>query len=527
MNVLSHCVLCIVLLLSVLADASAETYVVAIGNNIGSPEDVPLHYAESDARSVVDVMQELAGVAPSHAILVRNGSAKSVRKTLLETNLRIRQAQARSQERSLLMVYYSGHADQTGLHLGDTVLPFDELRNIIESSPATARVLILDSCRSGGVTRVKGAKPAEVFSIQADNRVQAEGVAIITSSSAWEDSHESERLRGSFFTHHFVTALRGAADKDKDSTVTLNEAYSYSYRQTLRSSGKTQSLQHPTYSYDLKGKGDLPLTRLVGGTSQSAMLVFEDPGYYLVVRGQEGGELVHEVRTDERNTALQVAPGNYFIQRREQSYYLEYQLKLKHRQQELLRAGDGRRIDYARLVRKGSSETPLLHSFAFGVAGRNSALEGVSAGQHLIAEYRVDLSFLSLQTRIRFHQNAFRSNDGILSGELREWGAAVGAHRFADTSFASFGVGMTADFGMTNQRFESRGAAPNRSAFTFGTGLLGTIQIPLWSSFTLDFETGPWIQFEPRAYTNAGTVVEESMSTTTLWWAALKLGVRL
>ena len=253
------------LLLTLPTSSVAATYVVAIGNNLGAAGDVPLLYAESDARALLDVMQELAGVEPSHAILIRNGNAESVRKTLLETNLRIRQAQDRSDEKHLLLVYYSGHADQQGLHLGESSLPFDELRNIIESSPATARVLILDSCRSGGVTRVKGAKPAEVFSIAADNRMQAEGVAIITSSSAWEDSHESERLRGSFFTHHFLTALRGAADQDKDSTVTLNEAYSYSYRQTLRSSGRTRSLQHPTYSYDLKGKGDLPLTRLVSG----------------------------------------------------------------------------------------------------------------------------------------------------------------------------------------------------------------------------------------------------------------------
>ena len=72
----------------------------------------------------------------------------------------------------------------------------------------------------------EGAKPAEVFSIAADNRMQAEGVAIITSSSAWEDSHESERLRV-FLYPSFLTALRGAADQDKDSTVTWNEAYSF------------------------------------------------------------------------------------------------------------------------------------------------------------------------------------------------------------------------------------------------------------------------------------------------------------
>ena len=57
--------------------------------------------------------------------------------------------------------------------------------------------------------------------------MQAEGVAIITSSSAW-DSHESEQLRGILLYPPFLNRSESAADQDKDSTVTLNEAYSYS-----------------------------------------------------------------------------------------------------------------------------------------------------------------------------------------------------------------------------------------------------------------------------------------------------------
>jgi uncharacterized caspase-like protein len=75
-----------------------------------------------------------------------------------------------------------------------------------------------------------------------------------------ESSQESDRLRGSFFSHHLVNALRGAADRNGDGRITLAEAYEYTHAQTLRASVQTVSLQHPTYAYDVKGSGDPLLT---------------------------------------------------------------------------------------------------------------------------------------------------------------------------------------------------------------------------------------------------------------------------
>ena len=41
-----------------------------------------------------------------------------------------------------------------------------------------------------------------------------EGVVFLTSSSANEDAHESDTLKGSFFTHYLVSGMLGAADTD-------------------------------------------------------------------------------------------------------------------------------------------------------------------------------------------------------------------------------------------------------------------------------------------------------------------------
>ena len=51
-----------------------------------------------------------------------------------------------------------------------------------------------------------------------------------------EEAHESELLRSSFFTHHWIAGLRGAADRDADGLVTLGEAFDYAKGLTVRDS---------------------------------------------------------------------------------------------------------------------------------------------------------------------------------------------------------------------------------------------------------------------------------------------------
>lgn len=70
-------------------------------------------------------------------------------------------------------------------------------------------------------------------------------MATTPSRTPTSPAHESDRLRSSFFSHHLITGLRGAADADGDERVALSEAYDYAYRQTLRSSGQTTQLQPP------------------------------------------------------------------------------------------------------------------------------------------------------------------------------------------------------------------------------------------------------------------------------------------
>jgi hypothetical protein len=91
----------------------------------------------------------------------------------------------------------------------------------------------------------------------------------MASSGATELSQESDRLRSSYFTHHLVSALRGAGDSDRDGQVTLSEAYHYAYHRTLVDTASTAvGTQHATLETGLRGKGEIVLTYPVRATSQ-------------------------------------------------------------------------------------------------------------------------------------------------------------------------------------------------------------------------------------------------------------------
>lgn len=238
------------------ADAGRR-HAIVIGANVGGPSHEPLRYTETDAARVAAVLRDVAGFAPGDVVLLTQADAAAVRLALIELNARIREESGPT----MLFVYYSGHGDARSLHLYGTQLDLAELRNLVASSPARTRVLIVDSCQSGAITRVKGGTPAPEFDV-VFQRSDAEGLAILTSSSASEDAQESDELGASIFTHHLVSALLGAADRDGDGLVTLGEAFRYSAERTLAVSSSTRvGPQHPTYRFDLGGRDDLVLSR--------------------------------------------------------------------------------------------------------------------------------------------------------------------------------------------------------------------------------------------------------------------------
>ncbi len=269
---------------------SIRRFSLVAGANDGGPKRPILRYAHNDAKAIARVLEQLGGVARQDSVVLIEPDRYDFEAGLARLRERLRRAKKKGVRLEVLF-YYSGHSDEQGLMLGDDLITYRELRQAIAELPADVRIAVLDSCSSGMLTRTKGGTRKAPFLM--DTSVDVKGYAYLTSSSADESAQESDRVGGSFFTHYFVSGLRGAADTSKDNKVTLNEAYQYAFDETLARTQSTQAgPQHPSYDFQLKGSGDLVLTDLRG---TSAALEFRhDLAGRIFIRNRKG-QLVAEI----------------------------------------------------------------------------------------------------------------------------------------------------------------------------------------------------------------------------------------
>ncbi|MBI5528906.1 MAG: caspase family protein [Deltaproteobacteria bacterium] len=297
--------------------AAAETvqapatrrFALVVGSNDGGPGRVKLNYAVTDARAFSRVIEELGGVASRDRVVLTDPDVASFQAVLLQFGSHLKEARAAA-ARIEVLFYFSGHSDEQGLLFGKDRYPYSDLRKAVRDLPADVRVVILDSCSSGALTRAKGGVHKAPFLIDASSNVK--GYAFLTSSSADEAAQESDRIKASFFTHYLVSGLRGAADTTGDGRVTLNEAYQYAFAETLQRTESTKSgAQHPAYDMQLAGSGDFVMTDL---RDTSAKVVFgEDIGGRLYVRDEAGNLVVEVNKPRDRAVEVGLGPGTYTV----------------------------------------------------------------------------------------------------------------------------------------------------------------------------------------------------------------------
>jgi hypothetical protein len=295
--------------------AVQHRFALIAGNDYGGADTRPLRFAAEDARKMHGVLTHLGGVAGGDVILLLNQPAGEFWRALVHTEARIAEAHARG-ERTLFLVYYSGHAKDGELRLGDSRIRLDDVRAHLAGGPADIRIGIVDSCHAGALTRTKGARRAPAFAIEAAGSEEARGLVMLTSASADEDAQESDEIGGSYFSHYLVSGLRGDADRSRDRRVTLSEAYAYAYARTVADTAESAAgAQHPTFSYDLKGNADLVLTEFTS-RSEGIYVPAEAPaGVYYIVDGN--GFIAAEIQKPlgaDRQLALPA--GRYHVRRR-------------------------------------------------------------------------------------------------------------------------------------------------------------------------------------------------------------------
>ncbi|MEW6363426.1 MAG: caspase family protein [Acidobacteriota bacterium] len=365
---------CLPLALDGSTTAPAQRWLVSVGANRGSADRTPLRYAVTDAENFAKLLEGMGGVDSTNCVLLRDPSMREFVNSLESLRAALASTRTQSAGRAEVVFYYSGHADENGILLGDERFSYQSLRQWLNDLHSDLEIAILDACASGAITRLKGGQHQQAFLI--DSSVEAKGYAFLTSSSENEAAQESDRLKGSFFTHYLVSGLRGAADSTGDGKVTLNEAYQFAYNETLVRTAKTQGgTQHPAYDMKLVGTGDVVITDV--RKTSAGLVLAEDLYGRLFIRNSLQQLVVELQKAAGREIQLGLEPGDYTIDLQQKDALWTGVITLAENERLLLTMGAFRPANREATQRRGApreevepeaQESILLraHSVGFG-----------------------------------------------------------------------------------------------------------------------------------------------------------------
>jgi len=283
-------------------------YAILVGNSSAGKGFEKLRYVERDIDELAHALTLFCDFDSRNVVKLVDGSPMEMFGALDLLSEKI----ASSSDKDLFLFYYTGHADRDNLLMGWRKLSFSDLHDRFETFPGKIRIGVFDACQSGAFARAKGGRPAEPFIFREEENI--EGQVILYSSSANENSQESDIYKNSVFTFHFVNALRGAADVTGDGLVTLSEAYRYSYDQTVSSTARSRAgAQHPGYRFRIQGEGNIVLADLK--KRSAGLLLPEDiTGLFTVLSGNNS-PVAELSKKKGRPLLVALSPGEYRIVR--------------------------------------------------------------------------------------------------------------------------------------------------------------------------------------------------------------------
>lgn len=423
--------------------AEPTRILLAIGQNVGGASDEALRYAERDAERFADVFTTLGEVAPERAYIVRGATSDDVRSVIAEIRGR-----AIELHDVILLVYVSSHADGDGFRLADGHLPFAELRALLGSVPARLRMVVTDACTSGAMIRKRGGKSVKPFALDIDEGQRIEGEVYITSTGPNESAQEWDALGGGLFTHHLLSGLRGAADRDGDGRVSLFEAHSYVYERTLSASVEARAgLQHPSHDIDLHGKGDVMLTRTT--TLGSGLLFTSGSAGRYIVTTALGGDLVAEInKTEARAVRLALPAGRYLIRKPEGAFVRVGEAVVLPNMLASVRDQDMEQVPYTEVARRGPG-LPRLWSLELGLQLSTGVIRGAGLTPALAAMAVRELGALELALGVSAGYTGIDARALAIS-QFEGWGILAGRYRRPMSLLLPY-VGVVAAAGVIHQ----------------------------------------------------------------------------
>ena len=196
----------------------------------------PIAGAAGGARMLAEALEKYCGYDPSRMVLMVDGARDSpLHPTKKNIIAQVTTLLKEIQEKDTLLVTFSGHGvtDKGISYLcpiefdsesPETAWKADELRAILHECRASQKLLVLDSCHSGGASATPELKPP---SSQEMGTAFEQSRGLITFASCRKDETALGTQQYGMFTYYLVRGLRGAADFDRNGIVDSDELYKY------------------------------------------------------------------------------------------------------------------------------------------------------------------------------------------------------------------------------------------------------------------------------------------------------------
>jgi uncharacterized caspase-like protein len=255
-----------------------NAHAAVIGINKYEDSRIPdLTFARADAEGVYQVLvdPELGRFSPENVTLLLDEKATQ-RNIRTEIGNALRR---RAGKDDLVYIYYAGHGSgeiaiessyQDGIqkylvpfdaeldNLFSTGIAMDEIQKFFGRIESKQVIFFIDSCYSGEAGGRTFQNPhyqtrAGLTSEFLDS-LAGEGRLVVTACDVNEVSLETPEMRHGLFTYHLIEGLKGAADKDGDRLVTLQELYEYVYDKVSEHARKMGGKMHPIQKGSIRGK---------------------------------------------------------------------------------------------------------------------------------------------------------------------------------------------------------------------------------------------------------------------------------
>lgn len=217
--------------------ASLKEHAFAVIIGVENYRDLPMvDYATRDAEWVKKYLTQSLGYQEQNVVLLANDR---VTRSQLEARFeRWLPSQVKHYSDAEVFVYYAGHGapdvntnqsflvpyDGDPAYLETTGYPIAKLYKILSELPAKTVNVVLDTCFSGSGGRSVIAKGTRPMLITVNDPVVAKGnMVVFTAAGGNQISSAYKEKRHGVFTYFYLKGLQGAADKNEDGIVDVEE----------------------------------------------------------------------------------------------------------------------------------------------------------------------------------------------------------------------------------------------------------------------------------------------------------------